>query len=179
MKLKTGRGDTDTSELAELRALAATRTPEGTRAAAWLEVYGKKDLWKLYLGDATETAPKDVHQRAKAVFSADTALAKALTASAQARFGRQAPTVVDPSLRKGAARKAKLSYPSKHAVYVYSELAVLTALDPGRASEFRHTADEVAYSRLYAAGHYRSDLLAGALLGDLLGDYEVRVLRGA
>jgi hypothetical protein len=64
-------------------------------------------------------------------------------------------------------------------VYVYSELAVLTSLDPGRAAEFRHLTDEVAYSRLYAAGHYRSDLLAGALVGDLLGDYEVRELTAA
>jgi hypothetical protein len=34
-------------------------------------------------------------------------------------------------------------------------------------------ADQVAYSRLYMAGHYRSDLVAGAYLGDLIGDYEV------
>jgi hypothetical protein len=166
---------TQARELAELRALARSRTPEGMTAASWLEVYGKKDVWKLYLRDATETATAPERKRDAAVFTADTALAKSMSATAQARFGRPAPTVVDPSLRQ-AARKAKLSYPSKHAVYVYSELELLSALDPGRAAEFRHLTDEVAYSRLYAAGHYRSDLVAGALLGDLLGDYEVREL---
>jgi membrane-associated phospholipid phosphatase len=168
---------TQARELAELHVLADARTPQGMAAASWLEVYGKKDVWKLYLRDATETWSAAHRARAAAVLKADTALAKSMTATAQARFGRPAPTVVDPSLRQGA-RRTKLSYPSKHAVYVCSELAVLTALDPGRAAEFRHLTDEVAYSRLYAAGHYRSDLVAGALVGDLLGDYEVRGLGG-
>lgn len=164
------------SELAELHQLADTRTAEGLAAAHWLEIYGKKDVWKLYVSDATETADPKVKKHAKDLFKADTTLAKAITAAAQARFGRRAPTVVDPSLRKGAARKVKLSYPSKHAVYVYSELAVLSVLDPGRVSEFQAMADQVAFSRLYAAGHYRSDLIAGAFLGDLLGDYESRAV---
>lgn len=170
--------DVTTTELAELHQLAAGRTPAGLSAATWLEVYGKKDVWKLYLSDAVETSGAADRAVAKARFASDTALAKSLTAAAQLRFGRQAPTVVDPSLRKGAARKAKLSYPSKHAVYVFSELALLTALDPGRAGDFQRMTDQVAYSRLYAAGHYRSDLVAGAFLGDLLGDYEARGLTG-
>lgn len=167
---------TQIAELGELRQLADTRTPIGMTAAGWLETYGKKDIWKLYLSDATETAGSKTKKQAKAAFKADTTLAKALTAAAQSRFGRQAPTVEDPALRQGAARKVKLSYPSKHTVYVFSELALLTALDPGRAQDFRDMADQVAFSRLYAAGHYRSDLVAGAFLGDLLGDYEVRNL---
>ncbi|MCW2605468.1 MAG: hypothetical protein JWO60_161 [Frankiales bacterium] len=164
-------------ELAELHQLAVTRTEAGSAAARWLELYGKKDVWKLYLRDAVETAPDDVRQRAKARLKDDRALSKSLTAAAQARFGRQAPTVLDPSLRPGAARKAKLSYPSKHAVYVMSELTLLSALDPGRVDEFSAMADQVAFSRLYAAGHYRSDLAAGAVLGRLLGDYELARLR--
>ena len=39
----------------------------------------------------------------------------------------------------------------------------------------RSEANQVAYSRLYMAGHYRSDLMAGALLGYLIGDYEIHV----
>jgi hypothetical protein len=164
------------AELEELRGLAGTRTPTGMTAAAWLETYGKKDIWKLYLSDATETAGSKAKKQANAAFKADTTLAKALTAAAQSRFGRQAPTVEDPTLRQGTARKVKLSYPSKHTVYVSSELALLAALDPGREKDFQDMADQVAFSRLYAAGHYRSDLVAGAFLGDLLGDYEVRNL---
>jgi hypothetical protein len=41
-----------------------------------------------------------------------------------------------------------------------------------RETEFTDMADQVAYSRLYMAGHYRSDLTSGAYLGYLIGDYE-------
>ena len=163
-------------ELAELRRVAATRTSSGLDAARWFEIYGKKDAWKLYVRDATEFRAPTERKAAKAALKADTKLAKAITAKAQASSGRQAPSVVDPTLRPGAARKAKLSYPSKHTVYVFSELALLSALDPGRTDDFQSLADQVAYSRLYSAGHYRSDLVAGALVGDLLGDYELRGL---
>ncbi|MCW2778192.1 MAG: hypothetical protein JWN17_1917 [Frankiales bacterium] len=161
-------------ELGELHRLAAARTPAGIAAASWLETYGKKDVWKLYVKDATELQPNGAQDRAKAELKTDTALAKALTASLQAKYARQAPYITDPSLRPGNTTASKSSYPSKHAVYIYSELALLTRLDPGRATEFQAMVDQVAYSRLYAAGHYRSDLVAGALVGDLLGDYEAR-----
>ncbi|MFD4501402.1 hypothetical protein [Streptomyces sp. NPDC058457] len=35
--------------------------------------------------------------------------------------------------------------------------------------------DEVLYSRLCMAGHVTSDLTAGTLLGDLIGDYEISI----
>ena len=166
-------------ELAELHRLADRRTPEGMAAATWLEVYGRKDVWKLFVKDATELEPPAEQDAASARFHAGTDLAGTITDAAQARAGRRAPSAVDPSLRPGVAPSTKLSYPSKHAVYVYSELAVLSALDPGRQADFQEMADQVSYSRLYAAGHYRSDLVAGALVGDLLGDYEVRGLQAA
>ncbi|MFD8307486.1 hypothetical protein ACFV29_34945 [Streptomyces sp. NPDC059690] len=37
---------------------------------------------------------------------------------------------------------------------------------------------EVLYSRLYMAGHVSCDLVAGTLLGDLIGDYELAVAGG-
>jgi hypothetical protein len=160
-------------ELAQLRGLARTRTSAGDEAASWLEIYGRKDVWKVYLSDATELAPARTRHHDQAELKATRALAGVLTATAQQRFGRPAPTVVEPSLRPGSARQAKLSYPSKHAVYVAAEQVVLTHLDPGRAGDFTAMVNQVAYSRMYAAGHYRSDLLAGAFVGYLIGDYEI------
>ena len=167
---------TQQTELAELRQLAASRTAAGLDAAAWLEVYGKKDVWKLYLGDAVELAPSSVKTADKAAFKSTTALAQSLAGTAEARFARHSPGEVDPALRKGLTRRARPSYPSKHAVDVYAELTLLRALDPGRSAELQQMADEVAYSRLYSAGHFRSDLVAGAFLGYLVGDYEVHLL---
>jgi len=167
---------TQQAELAELRQLAAARTAAGLDAAAWLEVYGKKDVWKLYVGDAVELAPDTVKTADKAAFKNTTSLAQSLAGTAEKRFARHSPGEVDPSLRKGLTRRARPSYPSKHAVDVYAELTLLRAMDPGRTGEFQQMADEVAYSRLYSAGHFRSDLVAGAFLGYLVGDYEVHLM---
>jgi membrane-associated phospholipid phosphatase len=169
--------DVTNTELAELRQLAAGRSSAGRAASHWLEVYGEKDIWKLYLSDATETAQGPAKARAQRAFKAVTTFAKTLTATTQQHFHRLPPTILDPSLRKGQASPAKLSYPSKHAVFVYSELGLLSALDPGRVAELEQMAAQVDYSRLYSAGHFHSDLVAGAFLGDLIADYELRTLR--
>ena len=165
-------------ELSELRSLAAQRTPAGTAAADWLEVYGKADIWKLYLDDATETVEGGARHRVEKALDADLAAAQRLSAAAQKRFARPAPSAVEPGLRKHP-RRSKLSYPSGHAVDAVSALVVLSTIDPGRARDFQQMAAQVMYSRLYAAGHYRSDLLAGAYVGALLGDYESRALSAA
>jgi hypothetical protein len=64
-------------------------------------------------------------------------------------------------------------------VYAFTALTVLSHANPPRAAEYTRMADEVAYSRLYMAGHYRSDLTAGAFLGDLIGDYETGTTNSA
>ncbi len=166
---------TQRAELTELRALAAHRTPAGLAAADWLETYGKADIWRLYLHDSTETGAGATRRRTEQTLDADLAAAGRLAAEAQQRFARPAPSAVEPGLREHP-RPSKLSYPSSHAVDAVSALVVLSTLDPGRAQEFERMAAQVVFSRLYAAGHYRSDLLAGAYVGALLGDYESRSL---
>lgn len=162
-------------ELTELRTLATQRTKAGMTAANWLGVYGKNAVWKRYLQDAVETVPLTDADRVQALLKTDTRLAQQLTSTSQNHFARRSPSAVEPLLRKHA-RIQKLSYPSGHAVDVAAELVLLDAVEPGRAFTFRAMADQVDYSRLYAAAHYRSDLIAGTLLGTLIGDYEVRGL---
>jgi membrane-associated phospholipid phosphatase len=160
-------------ELIEVRQLAAQRTPAGITAATWLEQYGKKNIWTLYAHELADLQSAGQGAAQIAQLKTSLALAKSLTAAAQARFNRQAPFIADPSLRTDKAGiTAKLSYPSKHAVYAFTALTLLSRAYPPRAGEYTYMADQVAYSRLYMAGHYRSDLLAGAFLGDLIGDYE-------
>src|SRR4051812_36247880 len=49
-----------TAELHDIQTLAKTRTAAGEKAATWLEVHGKKDIWKLYLHDQRELIPTSV-----------------------------------------------------------------------------------------------------------------------
>jgi hypothetical protein len=53
-------------------------------------------------------------------------------------------------------------------------MAILGPVEPHLLPEFDWFTDEIAYSRLYGAGHYPSDLTAGVYLGTLIGDYEAR-----
>jgi membrane-associated phospholipid phosphatase len=172
------RGAGRAGELAEVRRLATSRTKQGVDAATWLELYGKTDVWKLYRHDYAELRPAKDGDAAKAALKDARTLTKTITGLAQARFGSDAPFIADPALRPDkqvAPGTHKLSYPSKHAVDSYSALTLLTHLEPLRGVEYTDMAEQVAYSRLYMAGHYRSDLTAGAFLGDLIGDYVVRV----
>jgi membrane-associated phospholipid phosphatase len=160
-------------ELAEVRRLAAQRTPAGVTAATWLERYGKKNIWTLYAHDLANLQSADQGAAQIAQLKTSLALAKFLTTAAQARFNRQAPFIADPSLRSDKAGiTTKPSYPSAHTADAFTALTLLSRAYPPRAGEYTYMADQVAYSRLYMAGHYRSDLLAGAFLGDLIGDYE-------
>ncbi|MBL1103473.1 phosphatase PAP2 family protein [Streptomyces sp. 5-8] len=67
------------------------------------------------------------------------------------------------------------SYPSRHAARSAAAVTFLSVLSPHRAEDYQWMQDEVLYSRLYMAGHVTSDLTAGTLLGDLIGDYELAV----
>jgi len=48
---------------------------------------------------------------------------------------------------------------------------VLGTLMPERGAQYRATEAQVDYSRVYMAGHFPGDIRAGALLGDVIGDY--------
>ena len=148
------------------------------QAATWLEVYGKTNIWTKYVTDTKQSGATPSNAGDLSELKDTTRLAKAIVSLAQTHFARPGPKVVDPSLKPGSNRPEKLSYPSGHASYVFAELTVLSAQQPSRREEFTRTANEIAYSRLYAAGHYRSDLVTGALLGDLIGDYELSLRPG-
>jgi hypothetical protein len=164
-----------TAEVADVSALAATRTPAGVRASTWLEVHGKKDVWKLYAHDQAEladTASGDVRKQAvKDMLK----MAKAVADTLGARYQQPAPYVLHPSLRPDhvvtPGQVCPCSYPSRHAAAGAAATTYLSARDPHRAAEYRWMQSEIDYSRVYMAGHTVSDVTGGALLGDLIGEY--------
>jgi hypothetical protein len=164
-------------ELATLHRLATTRDATGVRAATWLEQHGKKQIWKLYGHQYRELTTTAAGKREKQTLKTALALAERLQAATKTRFARPSPYVTDPTVNalnqakfKG---KTRLSYPSKHAVLSGAAVAVLRHYEPSRGSEYRWMADEIDFSRVYAGGHYLSDLTAGAFLGTAIGDYEL------
>lgn len=166
------------AELEQLRGLSARRTAADTTAARWLESHGKKQPWKLYLKQDTPFTGAARAKRVKAALKASFDLGATLQARAKTRYARPSPYVADPSIhalnQARFAGQVRHSYPSKHTIYAGAALALLDPLEPHRRAEFEWMADEIAFSRMDAGGHYLSDLTAGAFLGTLIGDYERR-----
>ncbi|MEV7203905.1 phosphatase PAP2 family protein [Streptomyces griseoluteus] len=167
------------AELHQVQALARTRTAAGKKAATWLELYGKQDIWKLYLHDQRELMPAAQGKAEKGRLKAALKLAKTITDQVAAKDRQSAPFVLDPTLRPEKhikpGAKGPYSYPSRHAGRAAAAVTFLSALSPHRAEDYQWMRAEVLYSRLYMAGHLPSDLTAGTLLGDLTGDYELAV----
>lgn len=170
-------GATEQAELKLLHQIDASRTPAGVTAATWLEAHGKHDIWKLYLKQYKQLATPAAAKNAKAVFEASYLLANAIAKTGKARFARPSPYITDPTLHALNQTRftKKFSYPAKHAVISFALAPLLTRPEPHRAGEYRWMADEIAYSRIYAGGHYPSDIAAGAYLGTLISEYEHRV----
>lgn len=168
-----------TAELHQVQALAKSRTAAGKKAAAWLELHGKKDIWKLYLHDQRELIPAAEGAAEKAELKAALKLAKTVSDQVAAKDKQSAPFVMDPTLRPEKhikpGAKGPYSYPSRHAARSAAAVTFLSALSPHRTEDYEWMRAEVLYSRLYMAGHVPSDLIAGTVLGDLIGDYELAV----
>lgn len=162
-------------ELDAIKVLDQQRTPAGVAAATWLESFGKKDIWKVYLHDQRELQPRPAGQAEKKQLKAILTMSKTVADSLGTKYQQSAPYVLDPALRTDHAVKSgatcPCSYPSRHAARAAGARTYLGYLAPRRLADYRWMEDEIAYSRLYMAGHVESDITAGSLLGDMIGQY--------
>jgi hypothetical protein len=163
------------SEMPAVVALDRARSITGIAAATWLERHGKKDIWELYAHDQRELLDSSTGKQRKAEEKQVLTMSKQIADDLGARFGSSAPYVRKPSLRTDhqvtSGQRCPCSYPSRHAAAAASSRTVLGALMPERQAQYRATEAQIDYSRVYMAGHYPSDIRAGALLGDVIGDY--------
>jgi membrane-associated phospholipid phosphatase len=161
-------------ELVQLRTLDRQHTPQGVRAATWLEVHGKKDIWKLYAHDQAEWLPSKAGDARKSDVKALLKLSKKASHQLSAQFGASAPYVLAPALAHKShhiVNGCPCSYPSNHASKAAAIRTYLGAFQPHMTPQYRWMEDEVDWSRIYMAGHVASDISGGALLGDMVGEY--------
>jgi hypothetical protein len=163
------------AEMPRVVALDQRRTAAGVHAATWLEAHGKKDVWKLYAHDQREWLSPSAAKSLKADEKDLLSMAKSLSDGLGTRFGSSAPYVRQPSLRTdhkvAPGQTCPCSYPSRHATAGAASETLLGGLQPRMDAQYRYLEGQIDYSRVYMAGHFPSDIAAGALLGDLIGDY--------
>jgi undecaprenyl-diphosphatase len=84
-------------------------------------------------------------------------------------FKRDRPSVMVADARPMFGVRGTYSFPSVHAANAFASALVLDAVFPGFRAAFLTVAALVSYSRVYVGDHWPSDVIAGALLGCLIG----------
>jgi len=153
---------------AELHRIAAARTPE--RLAQARHDDEVEDVTSI--GDVLGPAFDLKRFPATAKLFADLRNEDSVAAKrAKALFERERPFLNDKALDVcDDGHDRKNSYPSGHATMGYAAAAVLANLIPGNAQVILARASDYAESRLYCGVHYRSDIDAGQVLGNVLVD---------
>jgi acid phosphatase (class A) len=155
------------AELAELRRLAAERTPERLAQAKQDDEIEDVRSIAAPFGPALNLE----HYPATAKLFADLRNEDSLAAkAAKAYFKRPRPFEVGGKDLDVCddGHDHNNSYPSGHATMGYTAAAVLANLMPGNAQVILAHTEDYVESRLYCGVHYRSDLRAGQVLGNVL-----------
>jgi len=84
-------------------------------------------------------------------------------------FSRPRPCWLDPSVRLLIPNETDFSFPSGHAMSSFAAATVLAMWKPLYKYCAYAVAGLIAFSRLYLYVHFPSDVIAGALIGILLG----------
>ena len=167
-----------TAQLSRIETIARTRTPQGTRAARWLAKHGAHDVWVAAVDAQEQAMSKGTAATRGQQLKRALRLARTTADSLAAQQQVSAPSVLRPSLRLGGGPSTPVpgttcpcSYPSHYAASGAAASTFLGTLDPARQAQYARMQAQVDYSRLYLAGGLPSDLEAGTLLGDVVGDY--------
>jgi membrane-associated phospholipid phosphatase len=122
----------------------------------------------VWMGIGAAAAAADERRRMRWLFAAGVAPAAiVLNFAVKRTIGRQRPVITDhPPL---ARAPSKLSFPSAHATSSFAAAAALGRVEPRAKAPLHGLATAIALGRPYLGMHYPSDVLAGAILGAVLG----------
>jgi acid phosphatase (class A) len=156
------------AEIAELKAIAARRTPAEFEAAAHDDKDESGAFFAAAIGPGFDLGKLPATKKLLAdVLATEDVVSK----GAKTHFARPRPWIVIADWQTCAPHKAGPalnSYPSGHATVAYSEGVVLAALLPDKAEAILNRAATFAENRLVCGVHFRSDIVAGQVLGTML-----------
>jgi membrane-associated phospholipid phosphatase len=125
----------------------------------------------------------DLHARRwpRTALAAATAMGAAslVAASVKGMFDRARPPVADPGFHALVRLPHSSSFPSGHASTAFAAATVVALLQPRLRVPALAVATLVAVSRVYLGVHFTSDVVAGAVLGALIGAAVVWLVRRA
>ncbi len=156
------------TELAELRHIQATRTPEQFARAQWNAKHEDASAFVSAMGPKFDLAA--LPATARLLQDARTEQAS-ISKLAKQEFHRTRPFVADPAIVgcEHGDDTAKSAYPSGHATLGYTLAVVMAGLAPDHAQAVLQRAADYAHDRLVCGVHYRSDIVAGQAMGTVIG----------
>ena len=166
---------TQTAELDELRHIQTARTPERLEQAKWDGDHEDATAFAAVLGSKFDLSRLPATRALIAVVENDQSVA---ATRAKKAFHRHRPWTFDPALKvcervkadaKGKPGDPLTSYPSGHSTLAYSLGVILADLVPNKSTVVMTRASDYAYSRLVCEVHFRSDVVAGQVLGTAVG----------
>lgn len=81
------------------------------------------------------------------------------------KYSRLRPRQLDPEIKPSIAPPGHAAYPSGHAAQVHSTAYLLGEIIPSKAAAVEKVAERISFDREVAGVHYRSDTVAGKILG--------------
>jgi len=155
------------ADLALLRvARTAAHTPQRDRAVAAFSALGQHAaIWLAFGAGASTFAARDERRSWRA---ATATVAGAYVFNTALKFAVRRPRPQLPGLPPLTATPTQLSFPSAHATSSFAAARAFSAAGAPPLPLYL-LAGGLAASRLYLGVHYPSDVLAGVVLGSLIG----------
>ncbi len=120
---------------------------------------------------------EDLYRRSHELIALTTAFVDSVVQRLKYIFDVPRPSELDPRLTTAVLLPRHSSYPGGHAAQSHAVARVLAALGSARVPRnLDKLADFIGYNRVVAGLHYPLDTLAGAALGQLLGDVLVALI---
>jgi hypothetical protein len=172
-----------TTSLAEVKAIAASRTAAQTQLAQqWAlsgGTYRTQGHWNAVAADIVSRRGLGEREAARTFALLGAAMNDASIACFDAKYTYSLfrPSQADPTITLAVSLPNHPSYPSSHSCTSGAGTGVLGALFPSEASRLDTMADEIGLSRLYAGIHYRFDIDVGLALGRRVAQHALQVDR--
>jgi PAP2 superfamily len=160
------------AELAELRQLQKERTAIANTAIQYYNSVPATQRWHDVALVLARADKQSLNRQARLLAILHTAMHDAVIATWAAKYAynRRVPAQLMPDLDPvglvtGVASAPDPSYPSEHAAIAGAAVSVLMPFFPKEEANLKAMAAEIGQTRLLMGANYRSDVVAGSVLG--------------
>jgi membrane-associated phospholipid phosphatase len=166
-------------DLQELLFLSRTRTAEQVNIARFWASESPSARWEVLMQEEIAHRRLGPMRAARALALASVATYDAMVACWDAKFTYwlMRPVTANAAVATVFPTPPFPSYPSGHSTLSSAVAEVFAELFPDAAQHYRQKGEEASLSRVFAAVHYRFDVLAGEELGRRVGEAVVERAR--